>query len=86
MPRNPYLCEFPLGEDVVVSLPDPLDGQSGSKETVSDAKNSKYDDKDNDQSEAGFHGCRKTIQNSPSVTTVLAASHARIITINGGAV
>lgn len=49
------LSEFPLGQDVVVSLPDPLNGHGGSKEAISNAKNRKYNYKHNHQRKACFH-------------------------------
>lgn len=39
------LCEFPLGQDVIMSLPDPLNSHGSSKETISYAKYGKYDNK-----------------------------------------
>lgn len=36
-----YLCEFSFCEDVIVPLPDPLDGHCGRKKTISNTKNGK---------------------------------------------
>jgi hypothetical protein len=80
-----YLSELPLGKDVVVSLPDPLNGHGGSKEPISYSKNGKDDNKNYNQGKTCLHRCRKTIQDAPSITAILAASHPRIITIEGGA-
>lgn len=78
-----YLSELSLSKDVVVSLPNPLYGHGSSKETISYAKNGKDDNENNNQSKACFHRCRKAIQDSPTITTVLAASHPWIIAIEG---
>lgn len=80
-----YLSELPLGKDVVVSLPDPLNGHGGSKETISYSKNGKDDDKNYNQGKTRLHRCRKTIQDAPSITAILAASHPRVVTIKGRA-
>jgi len=68
-----------------VSLPDPLNGHGGSKETISYSKNGKDDNKNYNQGKTRLHRCRKTIQDAPSITAILAASHPRVVTIKGGA-
>lgn len=78
---NYYLSKLLLGEDVVVSLPDSLNRCRGSKEAICNAKNGKDNDKNKNQCNTCLHGCRKTILDSPSITTVVAASHARVTAI-----
>jgi len=67
-----------------VSLPNFLNSHGGSKEAISNSKNGKDDDKNYNQCKARLHGSRETVQNSPSITAILAASHPWIITIEGG--
>ena len=75
------LCELPLGQDMVMSLPDPLNGHGGGKETISYAKDGKDDNKNDDQGKASLHRRWETIQNSPTIATVLAAGHPWVIAI-----
>lgn len=80
-----YLCQLPLGEDVVVSLPDSLNRHCGRKETISYTQNCKDNDKNNHKGKACLHGCWKAIQDAPSITTVLTTGHSWVIAIEGGA-
>lgn len=77
------LCELPLGKDVVVPLPDPLDCHGCRKKTICDAEDGEDDNKNDKQSKAGFHGSWEAIQNAPSVTAVAAPGNARVTVIEG---
>lgn len=50
-----YLCKLPLGEDMVVPLPNSLNGHGGSKKTISYTKNCKDDNKNNHKGKACLH-------------------------------
>lgn len=80
-----YLCKFPLGEDMVVPLPNSLNGHGGSKKTIRYTKNCKDDNENNHKGKACLHWSGKAIQDAPSITTVLTTSHSRVIGVEGGA-
>jgi len=80
-----YLCKLPFGEDMVVPLPNSLNGHGGSKKTICYTKNCKDDNENNHKGKACLHGSGKAIQDAPSITTVLTTSHSGVIGIEGGA-
>lgn len=50
-----YLSKFAFGEDVVVSLPNPLDCHCGSKKPIGYTQNGKNDNKNDNQGKACLH-------------------------------
>ena len=50
-----YLCKLPLGEDMIVPLPNSLNGHGGCKETISYTKNSKDDNENHHKGKACLH-------------------------------
>lgn len=52
---EPYFSQFPFGKNVVMPLPDPLNGHSSSKETISYAKDYKDYNKNDNECKTGLH-------------------------------
>jgi hypothetical protein len=46
------LCELPFGQDVIMSLPDPLDSHGRGEEAICDAEDGKNDDENQHQGKA----------------------------------
>lgn len=55
------MCKLSFGEDVVVSLPDPLENDSGSKKAIHDTNNSKQDQKNYDHNTASVPSIRNKV-------------------------